>query len=199
MNSFKYIRRALVSGLFFGLVAQGAQANLVTSNQPDCVGDPTSRVFTVDADTVLKCLLKGTGNINGGTGSAGDASFVDSGWTFIDNTVGTGGAHDGWLSVNDSSTSGSFAINSFAYSTYDQIAIGLKSGEGQRDPDWAIFSLADNTFSGNWSISGSQALSHAILYGRGTPTVQVPEPGSLMLLGTALGLAALVAMRRRAA
>ncbi|HEY5800208.1 MAG TPA: PEP-CTERM sorting domain-containing protein [Burkholderiaceae bacterium] len=145
-----------------------------------------------------QCLLVGAGNINGN--NQDDAAFLASGWIFVDSTDGSGGAHNGWLTITGNGTqAGGFSINGSSYLTYDRIAIGLKSGNGQLDPDWAIFELADNTFSGTWTIS-SQSLSHAILYGRGTPGgggpgTGIPEPGTLALLG--LGALAATSIRRR--
>jgi hypothetical protein len=158
------------------LLAPLASAAVVTSNQADCHAG-TGRIFSVDANTVLRCLQAGAGNINGS--NAADAGLIASGWSFVDSSSGSGGAHDGWLTGSLlSGLSGQFQINPSAWTTYDRIAIGFKSGVAQADPDWAIFELADHTTSGLWSISGSsQALSHAILYGFGTPP-QVPQPPS---------------------
>jgi hypothetical protein len=73
--------------------------------------------------------------------------------------------------------------------------IALKSGEGQLDPDFALFSIPDGILSGSWSIdAGNQSLSHISLYGTLVPaTVPVPAAG-LLLIGALGGLAAL---RRR--
>lgn len=156
------------------LLAPLASAAVVTSNEADCHAG-TGRIFSVDANTVLRCLQAGPGNINGN--NAADAGFIASGWSFVDSSSGSGGAHDGWLGGSLlGGLSGQFQINPLAWTTYDRIAIGFKSGVAQADPDWAIFELADHTTSGLWSIRGSnQALSHAILYGFGAPP-QLPPP-----------------------
>lgn len=183
MRTFSY---ALWLALSFG----SAQANTITSD--DCA--PGVRDFSVTATTVVQCLAAGTGNINGNNDLFQQAN---AGWSLIDDSDTNGGAHDGWLTGAPSlvsGLSGSFTVNALAYTSYDRIAIGFKSGEGQVDPEWAVFELADNTLTGTWSISGQQELSHALLYGFGTPTT-VPEPGALVLLG--LGLSILAAQRRR--
>ncbi|MGV3654943.1 MAG: PEP-CTERM sorting domain-containing protein [Noviherbaspirillum sp.] len=181
--------KPLLAAAVLAIASPIALANTLTSDA--CA--PGQRDFSVTADAVVACLAAGAGNINGN--NQGDASLLNAGWVYVDTSNGPGGAHDGWLSVTTSSgQAGSFSINSSAYATYDRIAIGFKSGNGQMDPDWAIFELADNTMGGTWAIS-SQALSHAILYGFGTPPVQVPEPGTLGLMG--LGFLAALGLRRR--
>lgn len=170
-----------------------AQANTVTSDA--CA--PGGRDFSVTATTVTACLAAGVGNINGNNDLFQQAY---PGWVFLDGSDNNGGAHNGWLTGAPSLTaglSGTFNINPLAYATYDRIAIGFKSGEGQLDPDWAVFELADNTLSGSWAISERQELSHALLYGIGTPT-SVPEPGTLPLIGLAVAGIAVVKRRRTA-
>jgi subtilase family serine protease len=184
--------KSFVVAAVIALAAPLALANTVTSDP--CPGTGGTRVFSATATTVNSCLLRGTGNINGN--NQADAGFIASGWIFVDDSDASGGAHNGWLTITGTGAlTGTFTINPLAYSTYDNIAIGFKSGEGTLDPDWAIFLLNDNTLSGTWSISGQQALSHAILYGMGTPGRDVPEPGILALLG--LGLVGLGMARRR--
>jgi hypothetical protein len=180
-----------LSAALLALCSPLAFANTVTSDM--C--STGARDFSVTAVTVAACLQVGPGNISG---NASNDPFLlnHAAWVLIDKSDDTGGAHDGWLSgalPTTSGSSGTFFINAAAYTIYDTIAIGFKSGEGQLDPDWAVFELADNTFSGNWSISGKQALSHANLYGYGTPA-QMPEPGTLALL--ALAGFSLAALRR---
>lgn len=167
-------------------------ANTITSDA--CA--PGVRDFTVSANTVVDCLAVGAGTITGINDAFQQAR---PGWVFVDASNNVAGAHDGWLSGSSNLTSGlsgSFSINAAAYGAYDRIAVGLRSGAGQLDPDWAVFELADNTLTATWSISRQQQLTHAVLYGFGVaPTSAVPEPGMLALVG--LGLASLTALRRR--
>jgi PEP-CTERM motif len=85
---------------------------------------------------------------------------------------------------------GMFFINT-ALLNYAQFAIGIKDGE---DPKWAIFLLPEGVASGNWGFATEQgSLSHFTAYARGVstpPPTVTPEPASLLLLGTGLGLAA---------
>jgi hypothetical protein len=139
------------------------------------------------------CYQYGTGNLNG------NGDVINAlGFTTIDKSDDTTtGTHNGWLTITgQGSTSGTFTINPLAWTTYGTILLALKSGEGQLDPDWAVFQLAPNTLSGSWHISGDQALSHANLYGDDAPPPSVPEPTSMLLLGTGL-IGVATRLRRR--
>lgn len=168
-------------------------ANMVTSDA--CTAGV--RDFTVSANTVAGCLQVGAGNINGN-----NDAFQTShpGWVLADKSDAAGNLYEGWLTITGvGGTSGTFSINSVAYSVFDNLAIGFKVGEGQLDPDWAVFAFVDGTLSGTWSVSGKQSLSHANLYGFGTVSsarvAELPEPGSFALMS--LGLAGLSFARKR--
>lgn len=174
-----------------------ALANTVTSADANCnlTAPPATAVFSVTATTVVKCLFAGSdGNINGNTndGGPGDIAMDNAGWDFDSND-------QAWLTGTPvglaSGLTGTFAIAAAAYTKYDSIAIGFKSGQGQNDPYYAIFELAGNTLSGSWAINpGQNALSHALIWGKdngGPPPTDLPEPGTALLAGLALlGLAA---------
>jgi hypothetical protein len=164
-----------------------------------CPGTPGTgdREFMVDTTPSATCLAYALGNISGNGDAVNDLGLV----TLDKSDDGTDGLLQGALSITGAgSTSGTFTISPLAWASYSQLVIAFKAGDGQLDPDWAAFLLLPNASFGTWSISGQQSLSHANLYGgellgtpRGVP--EIPEPTSMLLLGS--GLAALAAHRRR--
>jgi PEP-CTERM motif len=179
-------RKLCAAAVLTLLLGWSASASASTVFCPGTV-QTTDREFSLTLPGALAatCYGYGTGNINGNN------DVINTlGWTTLDKSDDTTtGTNDGWLSITGSGTlGGSFHIASAAWSTYGSIAIAFKSGEGQLNPDWAVFILPSGITDGSWAIaSGSQTLSHANLYGEGTPTIpSVPEPTSMFLLGTGL-------------
>jgi hypothetical protein len=155
----------------------------------------TDREFSVDTAPSATCFATGTGNLTGT-----DDAINDLGYTTLDKSDDgiTGLFTNALTIVGSGETSGTFSISPLVLETYTNLLIGFKSGEGQLDPDWAVFSLASGVLSGTWTISDQQSLSHATLYGLpGQPPVPLPEPASMVLLGTGL-LAGYRARRRMA-
>jgi hypothetical protein len=176
---FKVWPTAMLAATLVLAAAGSAQAVVVF-----CPGTASTadREFSIDTSVAASCLTFGTGNISGN----GDA-INDLGYTTLDKSDdGTTGTLPTALSLTGSGTlSGTFSISAAA-AAFGPLVLAFKSGEGVLDPDWAAFLLPAGVLSGTWAISGSQALSHANLYGGGTPPVQTPEPMSALLLGSGL-------------
>jgi hypothetical protein len=151
--------------------------------------EATEEITPIDA--TVTCGPSGSGNL--------DDDEFGTAWLFVDKDEADGDL-GGVVITGMGGTSGTFSIAESLWGVYNELLIGFKVGvaAGQEmDPDWATFVLDGGVLEGNWSITGSQGLSHASLWGRGTPQqpAAIPEPASLLLLGSGL----LVAARRRRA
>jgi hypothetical protein len=148
--------------------------------------DTTSGPELVAAD----CVASGAGN---------NPDPIQAGYVLIDKEE-TGSIEAAGLVITGlNGLSGTFSFDVSLWSSFSNLIIVFKTGEGQSDPDWAAFDLDPLTISGLWEIlnsgTGDQSLSHASLYGL-PGTTQVPDGGTTLgLLG--LGLLGLGYVRRR--
>ena len=105
-------------------------------------------------------------------------------------------------------TSGNWSLWSEIWSHFDKLYLGFHFGEGSGNPDSFVVELADGTTSGRWVFNAIapdslNGLSNIYLFSNGPCTGDcdgrdVPEPGTLALLGAGLVGLSLIRRRRRA-
>ncbi len=141
-------------------------------------------------DTIVSaCLDAGVGNLTGNPDND----------LFINGVLATGyeSIGDGlWSQSSQSDTlaEGTFTFNDSLWDIYSDIAVGFKFGTGNNPDEWFVYSLKSLLESGvyDWDLikafKQGGGLSHVNFYGI-PGGGQVPEPGTLALLGMALVVA----------
>ena len=150
------------------------------------VGGTTYNVTSAEA--IVSCYDLGTGNM----------SDTLTGYTFIDKDEAPS-ATDAGFSYSSNTNTGTFAIDASVWMTYSTLVVGFKAGN-----TWAQFlldpTLVSGTLDGVYNFQPPQGagLSHAVLWGTGTPTppTAVPEPATLLTMGAGLTVLARRLRRR---
>lgn len=185
--SFKAIRlsASVLALSAFGYFASAGAAPVL------CEDIAVNHMF-VDSSLVSSCMAGGEGNINGNPGT--DAFLNGEG-------AGSGLIGIGSGSFTQNGTTGTFSLDASLWDSWSEIAVGFKFGTGNQPDEWFVYLLNPSITSGAWEFvnvfNRGGGLSHVQLYGR-EPTANVPEPGTLALLGVGL-LGASLARRRKAA
>ena len=141
----------------------------------------TKNHMLVGNSIVSACLDAGVGNLTGNPKNDEFINGVGAGYASIGETTWTD---------NDNGT-GTFAFDASLWGTYSDIAVGFKFGTGNNPDEWFVYSLQSLLASGNYGwafvnvFGPGGGLSHVNLYGI-LGDGQVPEPGTLALLGLAL-------------
>ena len=180
MQTLKRVR-ALAATLLVGVMITGT-----ASAAPVLCKTVTNNHMLVDSAIVSTCLDAGVGNLTGNPMNDLFINGVGDGYDFIskDELLFT-------TSNNETGSSGTFTFDGSLWGTYSDIAVAFKFGTGGNPDEWFVYSLQSLLASGDYDWDFIKAfeqgggLSHVNFYGI-PGGGQVPEPGTLALLGLAL-------------
>jgi hypothetical protein len=184
MRTLKKVK-ALAATLLVGVMISGT-----ASADPILCQTITNYHMLVDNSIVSACLDAGAGTgVEGNlTGNPDNDSFINGAGGAYD-FIGFGAFFNG--TQTQTAAEGTFTFNDSLWDSYSDIAVGFKFGTGGNPDEWFVYSLQSLLASGvyDWDLIKTDrqggGLSHVNFYGI-PGGGQVPEPGTLALLGLAL-------------
>ena len=188
MRTWKNLK-GLAASVLIGLAITGG-----ASAAPVVCQVVTNNHMAIDSSIVSACMDAGVGNL---TGNPMNDLFINGAGAGYE-SIGLG-AFTQDPQVPGGST-GTFSFDDSLWASYSDIAVGFKFGTGNQPDEWFVYSLtallASNDY--DWSFINvfgrGGGLSHVNFYGI-PGSNEVPEPGTLALLG--LGLIAASCFRRK--